>query len=123
MATSWVDALASHPVFVSSGAAADLLDGPPSPGASSIAAPSFVDDSDDEIAANATINSSRVRTAVGSAGGRRRVLAVVRSSELLVVVDGEVRLASLSDFKSAHEQGQDPSQASYKVCSANICRL
>lgn len=116
MSSSWLDSLAAHPVFASSGAAAaDLLDGPPSPGASSIAAPSFADDSDDDLTADATVNASRIRSAVGSDGGRRRVLAIVRSSELLVVVDGQLRLASLSDFKAAHEQGQDASQASYKV--------
>lgn len=39
----------------------------------------------------------------------------MRSTELLVIVDREVRLASLSEFKATHERGQDPADAKYKV--------
>ena len=107
---NWLQRLSHHPIFsrgpvIETSFTVDVLDDlPPSPGASTIRGEdSESSESDETFGDNDSTDHSRP-------------LAIVRGTEIWVAHGSQLRIASLVDFKSRCENGQDPSTSSYKVC-------
>jgi hypothetical protein len=117
-AASWLNALASHPIFSTLPAGASTssfaIPAPPSPNASSIR-----NDADDEEEEEDHHESTfRHDTDQSQSAGRKSKACIVRNTELALAVGKTVRIASLAAFKTRIESARS-SQSSSSAGASN----